>query len=179
MPQGGLRCAQGQPRRATVHRRKRARLRRAAERRAPAVSLRALHLGRREVGESSEGDSSGGAGDLTNDDKGGETEGSFTGGATDGRLVAGGGGLDGLSTLLKACCKPASFELPSEVSTFWRSSVTLLGCAGGGSTGHSISHCVAPRDWRDDSQNGGSSLVAITKFQIGFLMKTATILYKK
>jgi len=139
---------------------------------------RALHLGRREVGESSEGDSSGGAGDLTNDDKGGETEGSFTGGATDGRLVAGGGGLEGLSTLLKACCKPASFELPFEVSTFSRSSVTLLGCTGGGSTGHSISHCVAPRDWRDDSQNGGSSLVAITKFQIGFLMKTATILEK-
>jgi hypothetical protein len=106
---------------------------------------RALHLGRREVGESSEGDSSGGAGDLTNDDKGGETEDSFTGGATDGRLVAGGGGLDGLSTLLKACCKPASFELPFEVSTFSRSSVTLLGCTGGGSTGHSISHCVAAK----------------------------------
>ena len=49
--------------------------------------------GSTEVGESSEGDSRGGAGDLTNADKGGVTEGRFTGGATDGRLVAGGGGL--------------------------------------------------------------------------------------
>ena len=121
---------------------------------------RALHLGRREVGESGEGDSSGGAGDLTNDDKGGETEGSFTGGATDGRLVAGGGGLDGLSTLLNACCA-------LEVSTFSRSSVTLFGCSGGGSTGHSISHCVAPLFWlkrlakKTPTGFGGSTLVSI------------------
>ena len=110
---------------------------------------------------------------MTNDDKGGETEGSFTGGATDGRLVAGGGGMDGLSTLLNACAL--------EVSTFSRSSVTLFGCSGGGSTGHSISHCVAPLFWlkrlakKTPTGFGGSSLVAITNFRkgLGFLMKTA------
>ena len=118
--------------------------------------------GSTEVGESSEGDSRGGAGDLTNDDKGGVTEGRFTGGATDGRLVAGGGGLDGLSTLLNACCA-------LEVSTFSRSSVTLFGCSGGGSTGHSISHCVAPLFWlkrlakKTPTGFGGSSLDDIRK----------------
>ena len=114
--------------------------------------------GSTEVGESSEGDSRGGAGDLTNDDKGGVTEGRFTGGATDGRLVAGGGGLDGLSTLLNACCA-------LEVSRFSRSSHPLFGCSGGGSTGHSISHCVAPLFWlkrlakKTPTGFGGSSLI--------------------
>ena len=122
--------------------------------------------GSTEVGESSEGDSRGGAGDLTNDDKGGVTEGRFTGGATDGRLVAGGGGLYGLSTLLNVCCTPASFAQTCalEVSRFSRSSHPLFGCSGGGSTGHSISHCVAPLFWlkrlakKTPTGFGGSSL---------------------